>query len=206
MSKIFNKSGETLLEVLIALTIVTVAAAAAGSAIMAAVQGLSLSKNYLIAQNLADEGLEAVKNIRDTNWMKYTINKSTCWLVIGDTTNLEGKDCKTAKSFEYTPSLPGESTRNDYKLSFSNGRWNATVQTSDIDTDINLYKLGLKDGKYQNDESGAPVFYRAIRVSDPIDAGEGNIDSITIESIVKWYEGSKLFWISGKEILTNYLQ
>ena len=75
-----NKKGETLLEVLIALTLITVSVAAAASAMMSATKGLSLSKNYLIAQNLASEGLEIVKNIRDTNWMKFPVDKEDCWL------------------------------------------------------------------------------------------------------------------------------
>jgi len=192
MPKIFSKSGETLLEVLIALTVVTVAAAAAGSAIMSAVQGLSLSRNYLVAQNLADEGIEAVKNIRDTNWMKFPINKSTCWLVIAEVSN--GSECETAESFSY---LEGGEASNDYWLSPANGKWTATRQENDIDSqNIAKYSLGL-----------SPDFYRAIRVSAQTNNGEnGMTDSITIDSIVKWYEGSKLYSITGREILTNYLE
>jgi type II secretory pathway pseudopilin PulG len=200
MSKIFSKKGETLLEVLIALTIITVASAAAGSAIMSAVQGLSLSKNYLIAQNLADEGLEAVKNIRDTNWMKFPIDKDTCWLVIENMTSKDGNDCATATSFQYKDG----GASNDYLLKFETDKWTATSQAVAFDPNITptLYALSLADatGRYENNATGTPVFYRAIRV---VAQAPG---SITIDSIVQWYEGTKPYSITGEEVLTNYLQ
>ena len=37
------------------------------------------SKNRIIAINAAREGVEAVRNIRDTNWLKYNSKKRTCW-------------------------------------------------------------------------------------------------------------------------------
>lgn len=40
---------------------------------------ISSSKDRIIAVNLAREGLEAVRNIRDTNWLKFSGNRRECW-------------------------------------------------------------------------------------------------------------------------------
>ena len=82
-----NKSGETLLEVIMAVFIVATGSAAATGLIVSSLQANSFSRDSLVAMNLAVEGIEAVRNIRDTNWLKYSFDKEHCWNV------LPGQDC-----------------------------------------------------------------------------------------------------------------
>lgn len=203
-----NKKGETLLEVLIALTIVAVSAAAAASAIVSANKGLSLSKNYMVAQNLASEGLEIVKNIRDTNWMKFPLNKDVCWLNLNVDATQSG-ECEGIGQ----PSDEGD----DYWIIKDAGTNRWTLRKSSGQKIDNLpvpAKFGLKleesqlpassERKYIPIDSSDPAaFYRGIRVL-ALDPTPGE-ESLTIQVIVKWYEGAKLFEIQGTEILTNYL-
>lgn len=211
-----NKKGETLLEILIALTVITMASAAAASAVMSAVQSVSMSRNYLIAQNLADEGIEAVKNVRDTNWMKYPTQKD-CWL------NLDQTTCSTTSTL--TDTAKGYAAAYD----LASSRWILTAQTklnsspTLAGTDYN-YSLKFNKGNkfcYATDGTGSntsggsgpcfmltvaspdtsvPVFYREIRVLSPPTG-----TSVTIQITVKWYEGTKLQTLTGVETLTNYL-
>jgi type II secretory pathway pseudopilin PulG len=197
MIGIKNRKGETLLEVLIALTLVVVTAAAASSAVISATKSLSLSKNYLVAQNLGSEALEAIKNIRDTNWMKFPINKDECWLVVEEISKAE--DCATSDRLEY---ISTAGAVNDYVIKFENNRWTAAKQTQTMEANINAFALREIGGKYTTEiTTEAPSFYRVARIK-----GETAGESITVQIIVKWYEGAKLYEITGTEILTNYLE
>lgn len=203
-----NKRGETLLEVLIALTLVTVSAAAAASAITSANKGISLSKNYLIAQNLASEGLEIVKNIRDTNWMKFPINKDVCWLNL-NLTALTSSECNPIVYY-------GDGANNDYYISLDISDKNKRTltyggqETMTSGPTINDF-YGLKLNSSGADENKyTPInideianFYRGIRILGKSDELENQ--TIDVQVIVKWFEGSVPYTITGTEILTNYL-
>jgi prepilin-type N-terminal cleavage/methylation domain-containing protein len=68
-SKIRLKKGFTLLEVIIAITIVTVGLVSVLGNIYQAVSYTSFSSSRLIALYLLQEGMEIVRNIRDENWL-----------------------------------------------------------------------------------------------------------------------------------------
>ena len=57
------------------------------TALITIIQGISKTTQYIsemrqrtIALNLAKEGIEAVYNIRDTNWRRRSANTDECWL------------------------------------------------------------------------------------------------------------------------------
>ena len=60
-----------MVEVLIALTVLIIGAM--GSLRLLGVAGVNnqLTKERVLATNLAREGIEAVRNIRDTNWLRF---------------------------------------------------------------------------------------------------------------------------------------
>lgn len=74
-----NKKGETILETIIAMVILAVGVTTAGTIIGYSIRNMNGSKNRIIAVNVAREGIEAVRNIRDTNWLKYNSNRRGCW-------------------------------------------------------------------------------------------------------------------------------
>jgi len=65
-----KKNGFTILEVILAIFILTVAVFASFSLIQQTVVGVSLNQSKLIAYYLAQEGVENIRNIRDTNWLQ----------------------------------------------------------------------------------------------------------------------------------------
>jgi len=67
--KIKNTKGFTLVETLIGLMILTIAIVAATSLLIGLLKSNQFVVKNLQAHYLAQEGLEAVRNIRDTNWM-----------------------------------------------------------------------------------------------------------------------------------------
>ncbi|MBI5414030.1 hypothetical protein HZA38_00760 [Candidatus Peregrinibacteria bacterium] len=79
LKKLRGKNGAILIEVLISLIVFTIGAVASLSLLMASSRANVISKNRIIAINLAEEALEVVRNIRDTNWMVYSSNLRECW-------------------------------------------------------------------------------------------------------------------------------
>ena len=75
-------SGETLLELVIAITILTMVLASAFSVLIQASATNENSIKRVGALNIAREGIEAVRNIRDTNWLKYSGDRRAKWLCL----------------------------------------------------------------------------------------------------------------------------
>ena len=78
-----SKRGFTLLEVITAIFILTVGTGASFALIQQTLLASSLIEFKLIASYLAQEGIEIVRNIRDTNWLQEQRNtepaKSSPW-------------------------------------------------------------------------------------------------------------------------------
>lgn len=77
--QIKKQSGQTLIETMSAVFILIMGVTAAlGLAIYANSSSTMISKQ-IIATGLAREGVEAVKNMRDTNWLKQAVIDKTCY-------------------------------------------------------------------------------------------------------------------------------
>ena len=74
-----KKKGETLIEIVMSLGVLTIGIMLASTIMGSSIRNLNASKNRVIAVNIAREGLEAMRNIRDTNWMRYNSMKRDCW-------------------------------------------------------------------------------------------------------------------------------
>lgn len=65
-----NTNGFSILEIVIALNIVTVGLLGVFSLVIQNLQAQTINKDYLIASMLAQEGIELVRNVRDTNFLQ----------------------------------------------------------------------------------------------------------------------------------------
>ena len=74
-----KKDGFTLLEVVLAIFILSMSAFGGFSLIQSTVISASLSKQKLTAYYLAQESLEVVRNIRDGNWLKQREDSGVLW-------------------------------------------------------------------------------------------------------------------------------
>ncbi|MBN2087586.1 hypothetical protein JW758_04515 [Candidatus Peregrinibacteria bacterium] len=80
MIKFFkNKRGETILETVIAVSILAIGVTLSSTLMASSLRNMNSSKSRVIAVNIAREGIEAVRNIRDTNWLKYSSQLRECW-------------------------------------------------------------------------------------------------------------------------------
>lgn len=68
-----NKKGFTLLEVIIAIFIITIGITGAVNLINYSISNTIVSRSQVVAVNLAQEGLEVVRAIRDTNWLEDAV-------------------------------------------------------------------------------------------------------------------------------------
>ncbi len=97
-----NARGQTLIETVVAIFILVMGmTAAVGLAIYAFAGSTSVTKQ-IIATGLAREGIEAIKNMRDTNWLKDSLS-SDCYNF--QTTANNGKCYKDWLTQENYPSL-----------------------------------------------------------------------------------------------------
>lgn len=74
-----KKDGFTLLEVVLAIFILSLSAFGGFTLIQGTVISASLNKQKLTAYYLAQESLEAVRNIRDGNWLKQREDGEVLW-------------------------------------------------------------------------------------------------------------------------------
>lgn len=79
MKLIKNQKGQSLLELIIALGVLTVGVFAVWSLLAANYRGESEVRARVVAINLAREGIEVVKNIRDSNWFKIDNGRGIAW-------------------------------------------------------------------------------------------------------------------------------
>lgn len=74
-----HRKGETILETVIAMGILAVGISLASTIVGSSLRSINASKNRIIAISIAREGLEAIRNIRDTNWLKFNSTRRECW-------------------------------------------------------------------------------------------------------------------------------
>lgn len=163
------------------------------------------SSNRVQAIAIAREWIEALTNIRDTNWLIYSANNTNCW-----------------NTFNYNwwciitdVDIPAGSYRL-YKNT-TNNRWM-------IDAVSVTWTGGYKNNAYKNafeirnDSKGfytqqtgtgtsfSPLFTREIKISYPSDAGTPT-QKMNIESIVRWWDSARangFYEINLQTTLTNW--
>jgi prepilin-type N-terminal cleavage/methylation domain-containing protein len=66
--KTHNKSGFTLVEIIAVLFVISLGLIGVLSLIIQNIQGQNINKNSIVAYQLAQEGIEMIRKVRDTNW------------------------------------------------------------------------------------------------------------------------------------------
>lgn len=171
---------------------------------------VSESTSYKVeAIAMAREWIEALTNIRDTNWMIYRANTTNCW----NTYNYEWS-CITADwTFwnEYT-NIPSWS----YILYNLNDRWTLsgattwTYSSSWYRNDFRVKKdnLWFYTQNYSTWTNFFPIFTREIKISYPTWAWTPP-QKMNVESIVRWtdaWRGSWNYEVKLETLLTNWIK
>ncbi len=153
-----KQKGQTLIETLVAAFILTMGISAAIGLANYSLRATTQIKQQLIALGLAREGIEAVKNMRDTNWLKGNLSPSCKNFVTGGNNSalcyqnwLNGG----GQNFQLNP--PGNDT--NYWLSLN------TSPTQPL-----IWALNKKPGN----QTGFGLNYNPINVTTGVYSGTGN--------------------------------
>jgi type II secretory pathway pseudopilin PulG len=198
-----NKSGLILAEALLAIAMLAIGSLVVASIIQSALTTTALSKNYLIAQNLATEAMEAVKSVRDTNWLLQA-DAPECWLeLVPDSDGVCG-DVAVDGGYYIPKEQDGKWVLDDNGLT-------AVLDLSDV-VDDEGYRLKIDTfsgyDRYVYSVTGDDsIFYRGISAVDIIDDPmDGVEDYAVLEVVVEWKEGQKIRSFTRDFILYNYNQ
>ncbi|MBT3349147.1 hypothetical protein HN954_04180 [bacterium] len=191
--------GESLLEVMIALVILGTVLIGVFSVLTRTSAANANIKNQIVALNLAREGIEAVRNIRDTNWLKFSGDRRNRWLC------LDNACAEKITAGNYTTEF--DSGENRYLL-FEIGSSNSLELATDP-ANFESFQLYFDEtaNRSTHATSGTPtIFYRQIRLtpgtpfSDSLSGNEpifcdGNVAAcatakLEITSHVEWREGN----------------
>jgi four helix bundle protein len=174
-----NSTGFTLLEVIAAIFILTVGIGSAFILISQTLSATSLAKERLIASYLAQEGIEIVRNIRDTNWLQFSP-----WD--------DGLICALPPCHfqaDYTTRTFTETANNE--------------KCTDPGYNCHLYDgTPLKiDGGFYNYTSGSETkFKREIIIEEP------STTTIKVEVNIEWAERGRVHNFKTLEYLTNWYE
>jgi hypothetical protein len=172
-----NSKSFTLLEVILAITVLTLAVGGSFILISQTIASVSVVQSKLIASYLAQEGIEVVKNIRDTNWLKIQP-----W----DQSLEEGDYEVDYDDFSLTECSSPCDYGHDYNLHF--------LKIPD-------------QGFYNYDLGDPTIFKRKITISDKVDLDDppdGEMDKLKVSVEVLWKEKGKIHSITSIEYLYNW--
>lgn len=180
--KTASSLGFTLMEVMFSVAILSLGIVASFSLIASSMASFSSATNKIIASNLAQDGIERTRNVRDTNW-----RQEDDW-----DKNIEGANPsnKTIKFF------CGNNTSENRLIPSSP----ATLNDCGEDCRIYIYTKDISGEKCYSDDFGnragyndilpaATNFYRLIRLDKKIDAN--GADYIEVVVYIKWARGGQ---------------
>lgn len=197
MSVIQQRPSQTLLEAVLAIGVILVAVIGSTTLIVTTITAGQSSEDKIVAGNLAREGIEVVRGIRDSNWMKRSMNETclaTGYIYDWDTAivKVSGLDTclKLADNQYYYPAL-GTSAPYSWTLEkCTPGSPADTFNTClDGESRVSSYQSGLIS-LYTNNCTGsctATKYYRQIDIIKLTDnTAIENIDYLNVTATVKW--------------------
>lgn len=174
------KNGFSLLEVIIAVSILGTGIAGAIALTTQTISAGVFVRNQLIAAHLAQEGLEVIHNIRHTNWVEEAEDGVTKWFAGLDKANctpepLTSSDCPIYAIVNYNSTALSETSNPvDWQMSFDS-----------------------ISSRYIHDMS-APIYLRHIEISYAQDSNSK--EYMLVKSIVSWDKGA----ITAEDTLYNW--
>ena len=215
------------MEVMIALVLIIVGAVGALRLIGVAVINVGSVRDQIIATNLAREGIEAVRDIRDTNWLRYAGERRGCW---------NNNNITMCNSMDATQRIQPTSTTFEYiaERDALTQRWNLTGHTGGASLDLKAHIVATNDGLdgiyqlYQtasgliygrlagmNAGDTATPWYRSVGIEYLDDTGTTvtavqpapptNNHVMRVTSRVQWIDRSRVREVVLSTILTDYL-
>lgn len=197
-----KKPGTTLIEVIVALFVVTTTIVGSVSIISVAFRSSMQVWDNLTAQNAAREGVESVRKIINTNLIRYA--QKECWNFDSDNQSIP---CENSKRLSGSYRLEYSITSDQFTPKLA-----PTGANLDLSQQLDTNKEYLLSNYIQNNNSfytyiSSPPedkktkFYRMIKISYEAIGKSALENKMIITSTVQWMQGN-----NKKEfIMTNYI-
>ena len=204
MTKSQNKSGFTLIEILISVAIIAVTITAMAFLLIMTIRANNANMNTLQAYYLSEQGLEAMRNMRDGNWLQnYGWN-------MGEPMWGENFECDELEAQKYY--IVDENYVGTFEVSRFGGMsfgmdivpWELTEIAGPEFSDTKLYELEEDAGymRFAHDSTGEEsLFSRYILVE--YDAG-CDYGLVKVTSVVEWFDIDVEREISLSTYLTDW--
>ena len=193
----FNKKGNSIIEVVVVIVILTIWIVWTYEIVNSWQKLATTTENRIKAINIAREWLEAVTNIRDTNWIKFSSDYKNCWNVAD-----YNDSCIWATNVS---TLTWNILYQNWALWYLSWSTNNKVY---LDSEWMIYQTWATNITWDNklcsnlvNKSCRTPFTREIKIST-LSAGS----DIEINSIVEWVDNSKQWkhTINLKTTLKNW--
>jgi len=208
MSKLFKKSGETIVEVMGAILIITISLVSVFTLLGNAIIVGENIENKVTALNLAREGLEIVRNQRDTNWLQFAGSRRTNWLCYEESGNTcSNRIGSTVEYFrtDYFNPQPVQRVAAAALLDIS-GTGSANAEEFRL-------KVNLVDGdRYEHTLGIDSIFYRQLilqhETNDPCDITAGDCQEDRLKAIVRiqWEESNAIRTMELEAYLYDFFE
>ncbi|MDD3144526.1 MAG: hypothetical protein PHV23_00280 [Candidatus Gracilibacteria bacterium] len=200
-----SKIATTIAEAMIVTLVIVIGLTGVYSIYSASTKVIYSLETKIQAIQIAKEGIEAITNIRDTNWLLFSSDKKNCW-----------------KTFNYNSGCIGNTAPNNiedlgnYKIYRDvDNRW--ILEKAGIFPDNyanssyrNFYGIGLDTNGLYTQSGVVSVlnnnFTRQIKTTYFTPNGGSINDGLEIRSIVRWVDSGRTgyYEVELKTILTNY--
>lgn len=205
-----DKKGFSLTEVLIGMMILTIAIVSATNLLVSLVRTNRINVNTLQAHYLAQEGIEAIRNIRDSNWLLNLDFR-------GDGNVYP----KLTEGTTYAVSLSSSGWANSKKNSVNTqtelagyAGWDIEPVSSSDSFDqrfaLVIDEQQLGSHFYSNGPASEATFFRHVEILPACEDEEAQAEperceeSIMIRSVVSWRDGGDEKDVTLETILTNW--
>lgn len=172
----YTKRGQSLIELLVAMTVIIVGLTAAGSLVFSNIQLQEVSADRVVAANLAREGVELVKAWRDSNWLAGNVFNDG----LSDVDDYTGVPIWVSgqhAGFDFTADAIADT---DWTM----------IKRSTQSTNIGLFAQGAThpgtDTEFRRLLTLHPVCEDGSVISDGVTCGALRVIGIQVESLVTW--------------------
>lgn len=205
LKKLFSRAGGlftgfTLLETIVALGVILAASVGPVSLVTRSLIDFSFSKNKLVAVNLAQEGIELIRGIRDNNIACDILNGTTIWPWNEDPQPPDPGNTITNTTVGVAVDRTITSTCGGI------GGISMVMPILSLSCDDKLL-FDTTTGIYGYSSGQASIFSRCVQIKTPPDTPDSDIsptDQMDITSTVRWVERGTTKNIVLKERLYNW--
>lgn len=137
VTKINSRRAESLMEVIISVGVLMLIIAPVAGLYITSNRSADVAKKMLVAENLAQEGVELMKIVRDSNLLKFKTKETQCWLT---TPNYGGDifSCDTNGNILSTGSYVVQNTPNGVVMNSQATALSENLDAANTDAVFNL--------------------------------------------------------------------